>query len=200
MRTVLRWREQAAARDKSRMKEAREQLDALAVAHQPATVAEILIVTGHPADDIAATAIQRKASLIAMGLGGDEGLFAPSPGSIAYRTLCLAPMPVLAVPALKDVSAARHRLRAATHRASRIRRARRPVLNSGNAPCLECISLVVWCLAGRAVYGGVEIGSLAGNVCPRALSSHVSRRRLRSGPRCCRSLVRRSTSDEWTSR
>jgi nucleotide-binding universal stress UspA family protein len=118
MRTVLRWREQAAARDKSRMKEAREQLDALAVALQPVTVAEILIVTGHPADDIAATAIQRKASLIAMGLGGDEGLFAPTPGSIAYRTLCLAPMPVLAVPALKDASAARHRLRAATHRAS----------------------------------------------------------------------------------
>ena len=115
MRTVLRWREQAAARDKSRMTEAREQLDALAVALQPVTVAEILIVTGHPADDIAATAIQRKASLIAMGLGGDEGLFAPSPGSIAYRTLCLAPMPVLAIPALKDPSAARQRLRAATH-------------------------------------------------------------------------------------
>ena len=115
MRTVLRWREQAAARDKSRMTEAREQLDALAVALQPVTVAEMLIVTGHPADDIAATAIQRKASLIAMGLGGDEGLFAPSPGSIAYRTLCLAPMPVLAVPALKDASAARHRFRAASH-------------------------------------------------------------------------------------
>ena len=115
MRTVLRWREQAAARDKSRITEAREQLDALAVALQPVTVAEILIVTGHPADDIAATAIQRKASLIAMGLGGDEGLFAPSPGSIAYRTLCLAPMPVLAIPALKDPSVARQRLRAATH-------------------------------------------------------------------------------------
>jgi len=115
MRTVLRWREQAAARDKSRMTEAREQLDALAVALQPVTVAEILIVTGHPADDIAATAIQREASLIAVGLGGDAGLFAPSPGSIAYRTLCLAPMPVLAIPALKDASAARHRLSADSH-------------------------------------------------------------------------------------
>ena len=99
IRTVLRWREQAAARDKSRMEEARAQLDALAVALQPVTVAEILIVIGHPADDIVATAIQRKASLIAMGLGGSEGLLAPSPGSIAYRTMCKAPMPVLAVPA-----------------------------------------------------------------------------------------------------
>jgi hypothetical protein len=96
IRTVLRWREQAAAPDKSRTTEAREQLDALAVALQPVTVTEILIVTGHPADDIAATAIQRKASVIAMDLGGDEGVFAPSPGSIAYRTLSLAPIPVLA--------------------------------------------------------------------------------------------------------
>ena len=53
MRTVLRWREQAAARDKSRMTEAREQLDALAVALQPVTIAEILVVTGHPADVVA---------------------------------------------------------------------------------------------------------------------------------------------------
>jgi nucleotide-binding universal stress UspA family protein len=98
-RTVLRWREQAAARDKSRMEEARAQLDALAMALQPVTVTDILIVSGHPADEIAATAIQRNASLIAMGLGGKDGLFAPSPGSIAYRTLCKAPMPVLAVPA-----------------------------------------------------------------------------------------------------
>ena len=107
MRTLLRWLEPAAARDGSRMTEAREQLDALAVALQPVTIAEILVVTGHPADVVAATAIQRKAGLIAMSLGDDAGLFAPTPGSIAYRTLCLAPMPVLAIPALEGASAAR---------------------------------------------------------------------------------------------
>ena len=109
MRTVLSWRAPAAARDGSRMTEAREQLDALAVALQPVTIAGILVVTGLPADVVAATAVQRKAGLIAMGLGRDAGLFARTPGSIAYRTLCLAPMPVLAIPALEGPSAARPR-------------------------------------------------------------------------------------------
>jgi nucleotide-binding universal stress UspA family protein len=112
MRTLLKWREQAAAHDKSRLTEARLQLEELAASLGLTTAAQTLVVTGHPADDIASAAIQRKASLITMGLRGESGLFAPSPGSIAYHTLGLAPMPILAVPASKDVATARQSLHA----------------------------------------------------------------------------------------
>jgi nucleotide-binding universal stress UspA family protein len=111
LRMHLKWRDQAAVHDKTRMAQARQQLEELA-ASLGLTAAQTLIVTGHPADDIASAAIQRKASLITMGLRGESGLFAPSPGSIAYHTLGLAPMPILAVPASKDVATARQSLHA----------------------------------------------------------------------------------------
>jgi nucleotide-binding universal stress UspA family protein len=111
-RTLLTWRGQAAVHDKTRMTGARRQLEELASSLGVMTATQILVVTGHPADDIASAAIQRKASLITMGLRGEGGLFAPSPGSIAYHTLGLAPMPILAVPASKDAATARQSLRA----------------------------------------------------------------------------------------
>ena len=112
LRMLLKWREQAAVHDKTRMAQARQQLEEFAVSLGLTTAAQTLVVTGHPADDIASAAIQRKASLITMGLRGAGGLFAPSPGSIAYHTLGLAPMPILAVPASKDVAMARQSLHA----------------------------------------------------------------------------------------
>jgi hypothetical protein len=33
-----------------------------------------------------------------MGLRGAGGLLGPGPGSVTYRVLCLAPVPVLALP------------------------------------------------------------------------------------------------------
>jgi nucleotide-binding universal stress UspA family protein len=111
LRTIVKWRKQAAASDEARIAEARQRLEKLAAS---IAAAKTLVLTGHPADDIAAAAIQRNASLVAMGLRGEGGLFAPSPGSIAYRTLCLAPMPILAVPAPRDADVARQSLRGAT--------------------------------------------------------------------------------------
>ena len=112
LRMLFKWREQAVVHDKTRMAQARQQLEELAASLDLSTAAQTLVVTGHPADDIASAAIQRKASLITMGLRGAGGLFAPSPGSIAYHTLGLAPMPILAVPASKDAAMARQSLHA----------------------------------------------------------------------------------------
>ncbi len=112
-RMLAKWREQAAVHDKSSMAHARQQLEELA-ASLGLTGAQTLVVTGHPAEDIASAAIQRKASLIAMGLSGEGGWFAPSPGSIASHTLRLAPMPILVVPSSNDAASARQSL----HRAA----------------------------------------------------------------------------------
>jgi nucleotide-binding universal stress UspA family protein len=112
LRMRVNWREQAAAADRARMAQARRQLEEFAASLGPAAGAQTLVVTGHPADDIASAAIRQHAGLITMGLRDESGLFAPSPGSIAYHTLGLAPMPVLAVPASKDARVARLRLRA----------------------------------------------------------------------------------------
>ena len=94
------------------MAQARQQLEQFATSLGLTTAAQTLVVTGHPAEGIASAAIQRKASLITMGLRGASGLFAPSPGSIAYHTLGLAPMPILAVPASRDAAIARQSLHA----------------------------------------------------------------------------------------
>jgi nucleotide-binding universal stress UspA family protein len=108
----LKWREQAAVHEKTSVARARQQLEELAASLGLATAAETLVVTGHPAEDIASAVIRRNAGLIAVGIRGEGGLFAPSPGSIAYRTLGLAPMPILAVPASRDVATARQSLHA----------------------------------------------------------------------------------------
>ncbi len=59
---------------------------------------ESLVVSGAPSDEISAIAAERHAGLIVMGLTGTGGLLGARPGSIAYRVLCLATTPVLALP------------------------------------------------------------------------------------------------------
>ena len=58
---------------------------------------ETLILEGDPAEVIARTAREKKSPLIVMSLGSSA---APErkPGSVAYRVLCLAPVPILALP------------------------------------------------------------------------------------------------------
>jgi nucleotide-binding universal stress UspA family protein len=56
------------------------------------------VATGKPADEISALAAERRAGLIVMGLKSPGRKADPRPGSIAYRILCLAQVPVLAVP------------------------------------------------------------------------------------------------------
>jgi nucleotide-binding universal stress UspA family protein len=59
---------------------------------------EVFVSVGRPADSIATLAEERGAGLIVMGLFGHQGTFAPRPGSIAYRVVSLAHVPVLVVP------------------------------------------------------------------------------------------------------
>lgn len=59
---------------------------------------ESLLESGRPADSIASIAEQRRASVIVMGLASSQGPLGSRPGSIAYRVLCHANVPVLDVP------------------------------------------------------------------------------------------------------
>jgi nucleotide-binding universal stress UspA family protein len=60
---------------------------------------ETWVARGYPADEIAALAADRDVGLIVMGLRGAGSGIGPRPGSIAYRTLCLTPTMLLALPA-----------------------------------------------------------------------------------------------------
>jgi nucleotide-binding universal stress UspA family protein len=57
-----------------------------------------LVVAGHPPDEIAAVAGDRKAGLVVMTLRGGEGVLGAPVGSIAYNVLCHDIAPVLALP------------------------------------------------------------------------------------------------------
>lgn len=56
------------------------------------------IVCGEPAEEIARFAREKRAAMIVMSLGSSGMRARTAPGSIAYRVLCLAPVPVLALP------------------------------------------------------------------------------------------------------
>jgi universal stress protein A len=55
------------------------------------------VVDGDPAEQIARLAREKRSALIVMSLGS-SAMRRRKPGSIAYRVLCLAPVPVLALP------------------------------------------------------------------------------------------------------
>ena len=57
-----------------------------------------IVMLGRPADVISSIVRDHRMQLIVMGLTSDRGIFAPRPGSIAYRVLCSTPVPVLVVP------------------------------------------------------------------------------------------------------
>jgi nucleotide-binding universal stress UspA family protein len=81
---------------------ARAQLDALAAALPKTVQPEVVVKVGRPAEEIAGLADGRGAGLVVMGLIGQHRAFAPRPGSIAYRVLCLTRVPVLVVPPRSD--------------------------------------------------------------------------------------------------
>jgi len=92
------WLSYVGGADAGRASLARERLEELA-AHLPGTTGcDTVVAVGRPADAIASIAQDRRAGLIVVGLSGEHGLLAPRPGSIAYRVLCLAQVPVLVVP------------------------------------------------------------------------------------------------------
>jgi nucleotide-binding universal stress UspA family protein len=92
------WLSYVAESDEARIREARAKLEQLSRTHPGAQTADLVVSLGRPADAIASIAEERGAGLIVVGLTGDQGALAPRPGSIAYRVLCMARVPVLVVP------------------------------------------------------------------------------------------------------
>jgi nucleotide-binding universal stress UspA family protein len=77
---------------------ARDQLLGLRAELGGEAAIETLVLQGHPADEIAALVERRNVGLVVMGLRGAGGALGKRPGSIAFRTLCLSPAMVLALP------------------------------------------------------------------------------------------------------
>jgi nucleotide-binding universal stress UspA family protein len=92
------WRSYVAEVDEERVREARVRLDRLSSGLTATVRREAVVSVGRPAESIAELARERDVGLIAAGLMGQQGAHAPRPGSIAYRILCLAHVPVLVVP------------------------------------------------------------------------------------------------------
>jgi nucleotide-binding universal stress UspA family protein len=89
------WRDALQVQQRIRVARAREQLERLAAALSHDLVVDVRVGVGRPADEVAALAAESQAGLIVMELKGRGGLLDAKPGSIAYRVLCLAQVPVL---------------------------------------------------------------------------------------------------------
>ena len=98
VQATSRWQPTLEAQDRIRVARARQGLEKLASELPVEARVELEVATGKPADEISALAAERRAGLIVMGLKGPGRKADPRPGSIAYRVLCLAQVPVLAVP------------------------------------------------------------------------------------------------------
>lgn len=104
IRGAARWRETLAVHERILMARARATMDALVAPLGAGLQVETLVTTGSPADEIGAIAAEHHVGLIVMGLVGTSGLLGARPGSVAYRVLCLATAPVLALPPSPDAS------------------------------------------------------------------------------------------------
>jgi nucleotide-binding universal stress UspA family protein len=82
----------------ARAGEARAKLEDLAQRACTGHPYEVLVTVGRPADAIASAAEERHAGIIVMGLTSEGGPLSRRPGSIAYRVLSLAAVPVAVVP------------------------------------------------------------------------------------------------------
>jgi nucleotide-binding universal stress UspA family protein len=96
-RTGSRLQQTVSAREQEQLEAARGRLAHLAPDAGAAIAVDTHIAHGQPAEEIAKLATQRDVGLIVIGLTG-EGATAARPGSVAYRVLTLAPVPVLALP------------------------------------------------------------------------------------------------------
>jgi nucleotide-binding universal stress UspA family protein len=93
-----RWQSDVADIEEERYRCARTRLTALSATVKKGGPCDSVVAIGRPAESLAATAEERDAGLIVVGLMGEEGGRTVRPGSIAYRLLCLAHVPVLVVP------------------------------------------------------------------------------------------------------
>jgi nucleotide-binding universal stress UspA family protein len=92
------WQPYTEDADRARVADARAQMEKLTKQFAGSVEYESLVERGRPADSIALIAHQRRAGVIVMGLASSQGPLGSRPGSIAYRVLCLAKVPVLVVP------------------------------------------------------------------------------------------------------
>lgn len=92
------WRDLAERSDAARVADARERLQAMADELCGPGGCDTTISIGRAADLIGSVAEAGRADIVVMGVAGDQGTRAPRPGSIAYRVLCSAAVPVLVVP------------------------------------------------------------------------------------------------------
>ena len=93
-----RWRSYVEGVDEENVERARARLEHLKAGLASANGVEPIVAIGRPADGISEIARQHDVQLIVLGIVGDAWDLAHRPGSIAYRVLCLAHVPVLAVP------------------------------------------------------------------------------------------------------
>jgi nucleotide-binding universal stress UspA family protein len=93
-----RWQTYAADMEEERVRCAEARLKALSATIEKGRSCDNVVSIGRPAESLAATAEKRDAGLIVVGLMGEEAGRTARPGSIAYRLLCLAHVPVLVVP------------------------------------------------------------------------------------------------------
>lgn len=94
------YRADLSAHWRMRVAKAQRQLDSLAEAVGAGVPIETRVVSGNPADEIAALAAEERIGVVVMHLRKGPGLFGPRAGSIAYHVLRHAVTPVLALPDL----------------------------------------------------------------------------------------------------
>lgn len=94
--------------DRSRADAARTRLERLVSTLGPAGTADIHVLVGDPATQIAALATDLGAGLVMVTLRKAPGLFGARQGSITYRVVCEAGTPVLALPASWRPDGGRH--------------------------------------------------------------------------------------------
>jgi nucleotide-binding universal stress UspA family protein len=94
-----RWAQMVAEHQQRRIERANLELELLAheVRPQVGTVDRV-VTAGHADQELAQLADFEPGTLLVMGLRRGPGVFAPQPGSTAYRVLCLTTAPVLVVP------------------------------------------------------------------------------------------------------
>ena len=92
------YRADLSAHWRMRVAKAQQQLDSLAEAVGAAVPVEARVVSGSPADEIAALAAEERIGVVVMHLRKGPGLFGSRAGSIAYHVLRHAVTPVLVLP------------------------------------------------------------------------------------------------------
>jgi len=85
-----------------RVAKAQRQLESLAEAASTGVPMETRVVSGNPADEIAALAAEERIGVVVMHLRKGPGLFGSRAGSIAYHVLRHAVTPVLVMPGRAD--------------------------------------------------------------------------------------------------